>query len=328
MAEFDRAQLRQWAVRGAEQRAPGDRHRSRGDPSGVSRAAGSRCAGSGGCHGGDCGEGPAAGARKHVCGSAQGGQRANAKVLGGASREHRRRDIRRQREVGGSETGKGRGGKAHARSAEDVGRGTQADQRRTKKALGRATPRQRLSTCGRLSHHGQPPCIPASPPFSSAPVAAALPQSCHKISRMPVEVLDHNGGASGAAHFDHRSRLQRARHRGRRDRSAADHRAPGGARNHRGQRRIERRHARGAGRPPRECPPAHRPRRAESRQGPRHPPWAELGAWRRSLPSRTPISSSIPRNWRCSSHRCSPVRPTWFTGRASSPALRTRRGSP
>ena len=43
-------------------------------------------------------------------------------------------------------------------------------------------------------------------------------------------------------------------------------------------------------------------------------------SWRAatSSPSRTPISSSIPRSWRCSSRRCSPVKPTWSTGRASS----------
>ena len=190
MAEFDRAQLRQWAVRGAEQRLQEIATEAAAIHRAFPELRGRGVRGAVSCHGGDCGEGPAAGPRKHVCGTAQGGQRANAKVLGGASREHRRRDIRRQREVGGSETGKGRGGKAHARSAEDVGRGTQADQRRTKKALGRATPRQRLSTCGRLSHHGQPPCVPApKPASSSAPVAAALPQSCHKITRMPVEVL-------------------------------------------------------------------------------------------------------------------------------------------
>ena len=203
MAEFDRAQLRQWAVRGAEQRL----QEIAAEAAAIHRAfpelRDRGRAGSGSCHGGDCGEGPAARPRKHVCGTAQGGQRADAEVLGSASRERRRRDIRRQREGGGSATGKDRGGKTHARSAEDVCRGTQADQRRTEKTLGRATPRQRLSTCGRLSHHGQPPCAPASPHSSIAPAVA--PQRSRspaiKLPECRWRSSDHSGGASRSRSF-------------------------------------------------------------------------------------------------------------------------------
>ena len=98
MAEFDSAQLRQWAVRGAEQRL----QEIAAEAAAIYRAfpelrdRGQRRSGDG--HGGDCGEGPAARPRQHVCGTAQGGQRADAEVLGSASRGRRRRDIRRQRD--------------------------------------------------------------------------------------------------------------------------------------------------------------------------------------------------------------------------------------
>ena len=147
MAEFDSAQLRQWAVRGAEQRLQEIAAEAAAIYQAFPELRGRGHTGSGGGHGGDCSEGPAARPRKHVRGTAQGGQRADAEVLGSASRGRRRRDIRRQREGGGSATGTGGGGKRHARSAQDVCRGTQADQRRTEETLGRA-PRQQLRPAG------------------------------------------------------------------------------------------------------------------------------------------------------------------------------------
>ena len=146
MAEFDRAQLRQWAVRGAEQRL----QEIATEAAAIHRAFPELR-----------GRGVRGAVAATVVTAVKGRRRGRANM----SAAQRKAVSERMRKY------------------------WQADQRRTKKALGRATPRQRLSTCGRLSHHGQPPCIPASPRFSSAPVAAALPQSCHKISRMPVEVL-------------------------------------------------------------------------------------------------------------------------------------------
>ena len=247
MAEFDSAQLRQWAVRGAEQRL----QEIAAEAAAIQRAFPELR---------DRGQRRAATAT--VVTAAKGRRRGRANMSAAqrkAVSERMRKYWAARRESAGGATSAGAtsagsakakaarparaaAAKAHARSAEDVCRGTQADQRRAEEALGRA-PRQQLKTCGRLSHHGQPPCA-AAPHFVHP--ARPLPQRSRspaiKLPECRWRSSDHSGGATRAAHFDHRSRLQRTCDRHRRDRPTADHRLPHRARDHRHQRRFERRH--------------------------------------------------------------------------------------
>ena len=258
MAEFDRAQLRQWAVRGAEQRL----QEIAAEAAAIHRAFPELR---------DRGQRGAATAT--VVTAAKGRRRGRANMSAAqrkAVSERMRKYWAARREGAGGATS---AGSAKAKAAAKPARAAAAKRTRGPRKMSAAA-RKRISDAQkkRWAERAAPTAEDlraAVAPRTAAlrrrepalrPIARSPPRP--QRSRSPAIKLpecrwrssDHSGGATGAAHFDHRSRLQRARHRGRRDRSAADDRPPRGARDHRGQRRLERRHARSAGRPPRERP--------------------------------------------------------------------------